>query len=297
MFKKLLRILALGIVFIGVFRYLQKPSTEPVTPPPRETFEPEPSTKPLPPPETAQKPPETAQKPPAKGQTPVFSPRHPRDFDEAKSILKKVYARGTEIYCGCPYDLGSKDRIDEAACGYKGRGNRSKRIEWEHVVPASVFGQRFTEWKEGHPNCERRGRKEKGRECARATSEVFARMEADLYNLLPSLGELNGARSNYPFGEVGGEPRKFGRCDFEIGHRVAEPRREIRGDLARIYFYMDARYPGFDIVTRRNEGLLNAWDRDDPMDEAERMRVQRIAEIQGNSFFIGRLSRLATASE
>jgi deoxyribonuclease-1 len=285
MLKKLLRILALGLVFIGIFQYLQKPGKEPEPSGqlPKETTSPKPTAKPLPTAESVQ--------------TPVFHPRHPRDFDEAKSILKKVYARGTEIYCGCPYDLERKDRIDEAACGYKGRGNRSKRIEWEHVVPASVFGQRFAEWKQGHPSCERKGRKEKGRECARATSEVFARMEADLYNLLPSLGELNGARSNYPFGEIGGEPRKFGRCDFEVEHQVAEPRREIRGDLARIYFYMDARYPGFDIVTKRNEGLLQAWDRDDPMDEAERQRVRRIEAIQGNNFYIGRLSRLATASE
>ncbi len=285
MLKKLLRILALGIVFIGVFQYLQKNGSqrEPSREPPSQTIETKPTAKPLPPSESAQ--------------TPTFSPRHPRDFDEAKAILKKIYARGTEIYCGCPYDLSRKDRIDDEACGYKGQGQRSKRIEWEHVVPASVFGQRFTEWKEGHPSCERNGRKEKGRDCARATSEVFAQMEADLYNLLPSLGELNGVRSNYPFGEIGGEAREFGRCDFEVAQRVAEPRKEIRGDLARIYFYMDARYPGFDIVTKRNEGLLNAWDRDDPMDDVERERVRRIEDIQGNSFYIGRLRRLATASE
>lgn len=282
MFKKFLRILALGVVFFGIYQYLQKPyqGSAPSRQPPPATVEPKPTSK------------------PATEQTPGFSSLHPRDFDEAKSILRKLYPRGVEIYCGCPYDLERKDRIDAVACGYKGKGARSKRIEWEHVVPASVFGQRFAEWKQGHPSCTKRGHMEKGRNCARATSEVFARMEADLYNLLPSLGELNAARSNYPFGEIGGEPRAFGRCDFEVENRVAEPRREIRGDLARIYFYMDARYPGFDIVNRRNEGLLNAWDREDPLDEAERQRIHRIEQIQGNSFFIGRLSsRLATASQ
>ncbi|HYX39597.1 MAG TPA: endonuclease [Oligoflexus sp.] len=285
MFKKLLRILALGIALIGVYQYLQNPQqdTRPSRPASQETV-------------PSQLPPQPA---PASvpAQVPGFGVKHPRDFDEAKGILRKIYPRGVEIYCGCPYDLERKDRIYTAACGYKGQGARSKRIEWEHVVPASVFGQRFAEWKNGHPSCENRGKNAKGRNCARATSDVFARMEADLYNLLPSLGELNGARSNYPFGGIGGEPREFGRCDFEVQHRVAEPRKEIRGDLARIYFYMDARYPGFEIVHRRNEGLLNAWDRDDPMDDNERQRVRRIAEIQGNSFFIGRLSRLATASE
>jgi deoxyribonuclease-1 len=289
MLKKLLRILALGIIFIGIYQYLQKVPDRPLPPPapspPMETTQPEPGP-------TSQPTPAPSQE----AQAPIFSPRHPRDFNEAKGILKKIFASGVEIYCGCPYDLRSKDRIDEAACGYKGQGQRSKRIEWEHVVPASVFGQQFREWKEGHPDCQLRGRKKKGRDCARETSEVFAKMEADLYNLLPSLGELNAARSNYPFGEIKGEPREFGRCDFEVQHRVAEPRREIRGDLARIYFYMDARYPGFGIVNRRNEGLLSAWDRDDPMDESERLRVKQIEGIQGNSFFIGRLSRLATAA-
>ncbi|WP_141732305.1 endonuclease I family protein [Oligoflexus tunisiensis] len=281
MSKKLLRILALGFVLFGLYQYLQKPEEGPK--PPQKTADPEPAVQPEPGPET----------------TAIlsFSPQHPKDFDEAKNLLRKLHPRGVDIYCGCPYDLERKNRIDAAACGYKGKGARSRRIEWEHVVPASVFGQRFSEWKNGHPSCENRGRKRKGRECARSTSDVFARMEADLYNLLPAIGELNAARSNYPFGDVGGEPREFGRCDFEVGHRVAEPRREIRGDLARIYFYMDARYPGFEIVNRKNEGLLSAWDREDPMDEAERDRVQRIQRIQGNSFFIGRLSRLAAASE
>jgi deoxyribonuclease-1 len=282
MSKKLLRILALGFFLIGLYQYfLQKPGEGPK--PSQKSADSQPADAPKPPAETVA--------------TPGFSPQHPRNFDEAKDILRKLYPRGVEIYCGCPYDLERKNRIDAAACGYKGQGARSRRIEWEHVVPASAFGQRFSEWKNGHPSCEERGRKKKGRDCARATSEVFARMEADLYNLLPAIGELNAARSNYPFGEVGGEPREFGRCDFEVGHRVVEPRNEIRGDLARIYFYMDARYPGFDIVNKKNEGLLSAWDRDDPMDESERARIQRIGEIQGNSFYIGRLSRLAKASE
>lgn len=274
MLKKLLRILVLGISMVLVYRYLQEPRTWDSP--------------------SAQKPAPRAPKEPPPPAS--FSMHHPRDFNEAKSILRKLYAQGEEIYCGCRYDLERKDRIDTTACGYKGQGARSRRIEWEHVVPASVFGQRFTEWKSGHPSCVRQGHMEKGRNCARETSEEFARMEADLYNLLPSLGELNAARSNYPYGEVAGEPRKFGSCDFEVEHKIAEPRREIRGDLARIYFYMDARYPGFAIVNKSNEGLLSAWDREDPMDAAERQRLRRIEELQGNSFFIGRLARLATAN-
>lgn len=35
-------------------------------------------------------------------------------------------------------------------------------------------------------------------------------MEADLHNLTPAVGELNGDRSNLPYGIVKGEPREYG---------------------------------------------------------------------------------------
>ncbi len=277
MFKKSTRILAIGIAFLAIWQYLQHPKQRHKRP---EEYPPKQQNT-------------TEAHAPKRVQ---FGPHHPRDFNEAKSILRKIYPRGEELYCGCKYDLSREDRIDEASCGYKGKGARSKRIEWEHVVPASVFGQKFSEWTKGHPACQRQGHMEKGRNCARDQSESFRGMEADLYNLLPSLGELNGARSNYAFGEIGGEPRAFGGCDFEVVNKKVEPRPKIRGDIARIYFYMDARYPGFDIVNKSNEGMLTAWDRDDPIDAAERQRLRLVEETQGNSFYIGRLQRLAQVS-
>ena len=30
---------------------------------------------------------------------------------------------------------------------------RSKKIEWEHVVPAENFGRAFSEWRDGHSDC------------------------------------------------------------------------------------------------------------------------------------------------
>lgn len=111
-------------------------------------------------------------------------------------------------------------------------------------------------------------------------------MEADMYNLEPAVGELNRVRGNYPYGEIPGEPREFGACDFETFAEKIEPRPEIRGDIARIYFYMDTRYPGFGIVSDSNRTLLEEWDRADPMDNAERERIQKIQDVQGNSFYI-----------
>jgi len=155
---------------------------------------------------------------------------------------------------------------------------RSNRIEWEHIVPASRFGRQIKVWKDGHPDC----RKKKGRRCAQKVSEEFRRMEADLYNLVPAIGEINQRRSNYPFGVISGEPRWFGDCDFEIQGRTAEPREDIRGDIARTYFYMAFVYPDYVALTEEEREKFKEWNKADPPDAWEIKRAAKIKEIQGN---------------
>ena len=81
---------------------------------------------------------------------------------------------------------------------------------------------------------------------------------------------------------IPGEARAFGPCDLEIEDRKIEPRPDIRGDIARTYFYMHAAYPGRGIISERNRKLFEAWDTEDPVDERERERVRRIEQRQGN---------------
>lgn len=210
------------------------------------------------------------------------------DFDGAKNELRKLFGRGREFYCDCSYDFSRKPNVDPTSCGLKSSSARAGRIEWEHVVPASFYGRQFAEWRKGDPSCT--GRHRKGRECARKASPVFRQIEGDMYNLQPSVGELNRVRGDTSYGDVPGEPREFGRCDFERFANKTEPRPEIRGDIARIYFYMDARYPQFHIVNEDNLKMLEEWAVSDPIDDAERTRLRKIEDVQGNSFFIGRLT-------
>ena len=51
---------------------------------------------------------------------------------------------------------------------------------------------------------------------------------------------MNGLRSNYSMARIEGEQRQFSACDVGIAERKIEPRPEIRGDIARIYLYMEA---------------------------------------------------------
>ncbi len=105
----------------------------------------------------------------------------------------------------------------------------------------------------------------------------------DLHNLTPSIGQVNGDRSNHPYGIVDGEPRNYGTCDFEIGGslKVAEPNPHIRGNAARIWLYMADTW-GIPLTQEEIE-MFRKWDADDPVGEWEKNRDGRIEEIQGNT--------------
>ena len=102
-------------------------------------------------------------------------------------------------------------------------------------------------------------------------------MEADLHNLTPAIGEINADRSNYRFGVLPNNSLQHGACDFKVDFkgRVAEPQNEIKGQIARIYFYMHDRY---DLaMSRQQQQLLMAWDKQYPVIDWERERNRRIA--------------------
>ena len=107
-------------------------------------------------------------------------------------------------------------------------------------------------------------------------------MEADMYNLFPAIGEVNGLRSNYPMTIIEGEEREFGKCDVEIKRRRVEPREEVRGEIARTQTYMDSVYPGKGIISKKNRSMFEEWNRSDPVEEWECERAKKIEKIQGN---------------
>ena len=207
-----------------------------------------------------------------------------KSFLKSKKLLIKIYEPNAfTFYCGCSFKL-KKPKL--SSCGYipKQDNERANRVEWEHVVPVSDFGHSFSEWKNGHPKCvNKKGKKYKGRKCAAKVNREFRLMLADMHNLFPAIGEVNGTRSNYPMSIIKGEERKFGECDFEIKTKKIEPRKTIRGDIARVYMYMDYVYPGRGIISEDNKKLFEIWNQNDPVDSWECERAKRIDEIQGNT--------------
>jgi deoxyribonuclease I len=202
-------------------------------------------------------------------------------FRSAKKVLSKLYVdHRRTFYCDCKFDKHKK--VKPRSCGLVARKNkkRASRIEWEHIVPAHAFGHTRRCWRE--KICNSNGKPYKGRRCCTKTDKVFKAMEADLHNLVPAVGELNGDRSNRSFSMVSGEPRAYGACDFEIDFDTdkVEPRPEVRGDIARVYFYFQKRY-GLPI-SKKQRKLFDVWNRADPVDRWEQDRNFLIKGIQGN---------------
>lgn len=209
-----------------------------------------------------------------------ISAETPTSFSKAKKVAASIYHdHKTTFYCGCDFEWKGKKgagRTDLASCGYSVRKQikRASRIEWEHVVPAWAFGHQRKCWQEGkRKNCNK-------------NDAVFKAMASDLHNLVPAIGEVNGDRSNFSFTEWNGTPKQYGQCpmivDFKA--RKVQPPKESRGPIARTYLYMSDRYD-FNLSKSQNR-LMEAWDKQYPVNQWECERNSRIAKIQnwGNRF-------------
>lgn len=197
-------------------------------------------------------------------------------FSQSKLVLaQKIYKdHPIGFYSGCRFHAQQKLLVpDWKTCGYQARKNpeRAKRIEWEHVVPAWTFGHQLQCWQQG------------GRAYCRDHSATFRQMEADMHNLVPAIGELNGDRTNFPYGMINGEARAYGaKVNMEIDFKThtAEPPDNVYGDVARINFYMRDRYHL--ALSNQQLQLFTAWNNLDPVDAWEQQRNERIRQAQGN---------------
>ena len=158
--------------------------------------------------------------------------------------------------------------------GYKKEGDMYNR---EHSVPQSWFNEN-------------------------------APMKSDIVHVVPTDGWVNNKRSNYPFGEVSSatyksgisnEMKAKGYCKLgsskTAGYNgtVFEPNDEIKGDFARIYFYMAVCY--MDKIKNWSGGIFTSsglvqwtqnmmmdWSQRDPVDNVETNRNNAVKETQGN---------------
>ena len=216
-------------------------------------------------------------------------------FTTAKKRAAEIHAdRQTTVYCGCAYN--DDNQIDAASCGYSPRvpvtstgklNVRTTRVEWEHLVPASRFGQMRICWneREKYPDCRKSdGGLLSGRACCRRVDPVFQAMEGDLNNLWPAVGELNADRSDKEPLELEGEPREYGKCDFETSSDFFEPAPSTRGAVARAYLYFWQTW-GMELTDAERTRFME-WNLADPPTDWELERDGRVRMVQhvGNNW-------------
>jgi endonuclease I len=87
------------------------------------------------------------------------------------------------------------------------------------------------------------------------------------------VGEVNALRSDLPMGvldaargssSAAASSFGFGACQSAIDHGVFMPRRDVRGDLARAYKYMDRSYPDGHLIDDAHRTVFDACDREAP---------------------------------
>ncbi|KRW58512.1 endonuclease [Pseudomonas sp. TTU2014-080ASC] len=194
----------------------------------------------------------------------------PENMITAKQIARQIYAaQPTTFYCGCRF---RGNQIDLASCGYQPRKQpeRARRLEWEHVVPAWVIGHQRQCWKNGGRN-----------NCSR-NDKTYQAAEADLHNLVPSIGEVNSDRSNFALGMLSQKPSQYGACKMvvDFSAKTAMPPEHTRGAAARIYLYMSDHYRLR--LSNRDRRTYEAWNRQYPVTEWERWRNQQVGCVMGH---------------
>lgn len=108
----------------------------------------------------------------------------------------------------------------------------------------------------------------------------------DLHHLFPVSMKANSTRSNHPFAEVEGKTVNNNCTDSKIGNALGtniksfEPPTEHRGNVARAIFYFSVRYKM--PIDSTQKQYLTKWHSEDPVDNEERVRNEKIMNYQGN---------------
>ena len=117
----------------------------------------------------------------------------------------------------------------------------------------------------------------------------------DIHHLRPSDVQVNSSRGNLDF-DYGGTANVKNCAECKRDSDSWEPPNDVKGDVARMLFYMAVRYEAGDKVDlelndRVNNGsipyhgklsVLLEWHEQDPVSEWEMNRNEKIEEIQGN---------------
>ena len=105
----------------------------------------------------------------------------------------------------------------------------------------------------------------------------YLNMIGDLHNLYPNDAHLEEQYRNDRLGEANPDAEPI-ECGLRTGFKLIEPPAHAKGNAARSLFHMHFEY---DLPLPLPLDVLRRWHQEDPADQVERIRNDRIALLQG----------------
>ncbi len=216
--------------------------------------------------------------------------------DELYKILSSAHTRMAKAddALGCNAKLGKC--FSHTAIGYgparkylytelhvqtDGRGKFLKEVYCNHEQPV-VSRENYSAADSGGINCEHTWPQSKF-----STNFDKELQKSDMHHLFPTDSAANSTRGNYDFAEVvkninlkNCDASKSGASVVSGGDTYFEPPTEHKGNVARALFYFSVRYKM--PIDKEEQVFLKKWNDQDPVDDAEMSRNNRIEELQGD---------------
>lgn len=152
---------------------------------------------------------------------------------------------GNTFYCDAPFD------------------QYSAILTVSHIYPSA--------WISKHLEC----RSE--RSCLRSNSK-YQTMLSDLHNMVPVKSMYHFTLKDSIFGNLDASI-EGNECSIKKKYNIIEPPDSLKGDVARIHFYMHKQYG---LPLNNSSLFLKAWAQNDPPSREEIEKNTRIKHSQGN---------------
>ena len=104
------------------------------------------------------------------------------------------------------------------------------------------------------------------------------RSNKNYQNMVPVESIYHFKLKDSVFGELD-DTTEANECNIKKSYHILEPPKDMKGDVARIHFYMHKQY---NLPLSSSSFFLKAWSKEDPPSKEEIEKNRRIKEVQGN---------------
>lgn len=204
----------------------------------------------------------------------------PKSFSHATKIFKQIdfdYARTAftdEVYSYDPTTC--MDRITVQSSCFK----KQSEVEFIRIVPEEMMGITRRCWHE--KICiNLSGKPYNGPACCRKSDERYQAYDRDIFNIIPVTKELAKAIKGYRYAEAKKGSRKLCTLLLSDEKKIVEPPLFMKGNIARVYLYMNAQYALN--LSYEEQMLYLKWHALDPVDAKECAVHEQVRKLQGRT--------------